>query len=60
VDTWVLMMDGMVLGEERHHFLPPHFGLVPHGLWRPPPCPRGIDVSHVWPIMMYFFIYYIL
>jgi hypothetical protein len=27
----LMVMVGMVLRKERHHFLPPHSGLVPHG-----------------------------
>jgi hypothetical protein len=51
----VLVMIGMTLGDERHHFLPLHSLLVPHGLWRLLPCLGGLHMSHVWLIYDIFF-----
>jgi hypothetical protein len=51
----ILMMVGMNVGEERHHLLPCHSRLVPRGLWRPPPCIVGFDISYMWLIYDIFF-----
>jgi hypothetical protein len=51
VHTWMV---GMTLGEEGHLLLPAYSGLGPHGILRHLPCPRGLDVSHMWPLVIYF------
>jgi hypothetical protein len=48
-------MISMTLGEEIHHFPSLYLGLVPRGLWRPPPSLGRLDVTTRVTLMMQFF-----
>jgi hypothetical protein len=53
MDKWAPVMIGMTMGKEIHHLPTLHLGLMPRGLWRPPPSLGRLDVTRV-ALMMYF------